>query len=36
MAKKILGDTSYFENDGDIIDRIAGEQSRQPLDIMTR
>jgi DNA primase len=34
MAKKILGDTSYFENDGDIIDRIAGEQSRQPLDIM--
>jgi DNA primase len=33
MAKKILGDTSYFDTQGDIIDRITVEQSRQPLDI---
>jgi DNA primase len=33
MSKRVLGDDSYFDNEGDIIDRIAGEQSRQPLDI---
>ena len=33
MSKKILGSDSYFDSEGDIIDRIAGEQSKQPLDI---